>query len=109
MKKFIYLFNLLFLLQCQLTNEFYLKPSRVRGKEAKEILQNRLASFFVKDITDSNSESLAADFLMPTLAKIQDDGIYKRRDVENCATRIFLIGIAIDQPSIVYNRTKRAN
>ncbi|MDX1958394.1 MAG: hypothetical protein SFU98_07460, partial [Leptospiraceae bacterium] len=37
------------------------------------------------------------------------DGIYKRRDVENCATRIFLIGIAIDQPSIVYNRTKRAN
>jgi small lipoprotein (TIGR04452 family) len=97
------------ILQCQITNTFYLKPSRVKGKDAKVILQNRLASFFVKDITDSNIESLKGDFLMPVIAKIEDDGIYRRREIENCATRIFLLGVAIDQPSIIYNRNKRAS
>jgi small lipoprotein (TIGR04452 family) len=96
-------------IHCPILNKFYTKPNRVRGTEAKQILQERLSSFYIKDISDSNQESLAADFLMPTIAKIQDEGIYSRRDVENCASRIFLIGIAIDAPSISYNRTKKAS
>lgn len=85
------------------------KISRVKGTEAKQILRERLSSFYIKDISDGNAEALGYDFLMPVFARINDNGIYRRRDVENCASRIFLAGLAIDEPSITYNRTKKAS
>lgn len=107
--KLTILFMILFQLNCPITNKFILKPSRVKGTEAKYILQNRLASLFVNDISTSSNNSLAADFLMPAIAGIQDDKIYSRRDVESCATKIFLAAIAIDQPNISANRTKKSS
>lgn len=83
--------------------------NRVKGDEAKQILKERLSSFFIKDLSDGNGEALIGDFLIPVIARIKDDGIYSRRDVENCASRIFLAGLAIDEPNIRYNRTKPAN
>ncbi len=109
MKKIILIFTIFNFSFCPLTNKFFLKTNRVKGDEAKIILQERLSSFFVKDISEGNAESLAGDFLMPVLAKLDDTSVFSRRDVENCASRIFLIGIAIDQPNIIYNRTKRAS
>lgn len=94
---------------CPLTNVFSLKPKRVYGKEAKEIIYNRISSFFIKDITDGNINALIGDFLMPILAGIEDKSIYRRRDIENCSTRIILTAIAIDWPSILSNRTLRPN
>ncbi len=105
---FLYI-SILYFLHCPLTNKFFLKPSRVKGSEAKLILNNRLASLFVNDISTRSNNSLANDFLMSTLAGIQDDNIYSRRDVESCATKIFLAALAIDQPSIIANRTKKAS
>lgn len=95
---------------CPILNKVGLqKISRVKGTEAKQILRERLASFYIKDISDENGEALGYDFLMPVLARINDNGIYRRRDVENCASRIFLAGLAIDEPNITYNRTKKAS
>jgi small lipoprotein (TIGR04452 family) len=93
---------------CPILNKVGLqKISRVKGTEAKQILRERLSSFYIKDISDGNAEALAGDFLTPTLARIEDDGIYRRRDVENCASKIFLAALAIDEPNISYNRTKK--
>lgn len=97
------------LLHCPITNKLFIKPANVKGAEAKEIIQNRIASFFVNDISTSSNNSLAADFLIPSLAGIQDDKIYSRRDVENCATKIFLAAIAIVQPNIIANRNKKSS
>lgn len=94
---------------CPITNKFFLKPSRVKGIEAKEIITNRLSSLFVNDISTNSTASLAADFMITSLAGIQDEKIYSRRDVESCSTKIFLAAIAIDQPNIVANRNKRAS
>lgn len=105
---FLYI-SILYFVNCPLTNNFFLKPSRVKGNEAKLILNNRLASLFVNDISTGSKDSLAYDFLMSTLAGIQEDNVYSRRDVESCATKIFLAALAIDQPSIVANRTKKAS
>ncbi len=105
---FLYI-SILFFLHCPLTNKIFLKPSRVNGNEAKLILNNRLASLFVNDISTGSNNSLANDFLMSTLVGIQEDKVYSRRDVESCATKIFLAALAIDQPSIVANRTKKAS
>ncbi|HMW03830.1 MAG TPA: TIGR04452 family lipoprotein [Leptospiraceae bacterium] len=106
----IYLFLLILTFHaCPITNKFVLKPSRVKGTEAKEIIQNRLSSLFVNDISTGSNDSLVADFLIPTIAGINDTSIYSRRDVESCATKIFLGAIAIDQPNIIANRTKRAS
>jgi small lipoprotein (TIGR04452 family) len=99
---------IIFFTHCPITNKLYLKANRVTGIEAKLILQNRLSSFFIKDITDSNASSLAGDYLIPTLAGINDSGVYSRRDVESCATKIFLIGLTIDEPNITANRKKKA-
>ncbi len=93
---------------CPITNKIFLKPSRIKGSEAKLILNNRLSSLFVNDISTGSNDSLAYDFLISTLAGIQNDNVYSRRDVESCATKIFLAAVAIDQPSIVANRTKKA-
>jgi small lipoprotein (TIGR04452 family) len=109
LKFFINIFIILFFINCPLTNLFFTKISRVRGTEAKQILKERLASFYIKDISDGNTEALVGDFLMPNLARIEDDGIYSRRDVESCATKIFLAGLAIDEPNITYNRNKKAS
>lgn len=109
-KKFLFSILLilqLFVLHCPLTNRIVLKPGRVSGREAKEIIYNRISSFFIKDITDSNSTALLGDYLMPTLAGVKDTSIYRRRDIENCSTKIILTGIAIDWPSILANRTVR--
>lgn len=95
---------------CPILNRVGLqKITRVKGSEAKQILRERLSSFYIKDISDENYEALGYDFLMPVLARINDNGIYRRRDVENCATRIFLAGLAIDEPSILYNRNKKTS
>ncbi len=94
---------------CPITNKLFLKPSRVNGIEAKEIITNRLSSLFVNDISTNSTTSLAIDFVIPSLAGIQDEKIYSRREVESCATKIFLTAIAIDQPNITKNRTKRAS
>ncbi|HRG74013.1 MAG TPA: TIGR04452 family lipoprotein [Leptospiraceae bacterium] len=96
-------------LHCPITNKLFIKPSKVKGGEAKEIIKNRLASFFVNDISTNSNNSLAADFIIPSLAGIQDDKIYSRRDVENCATKIFLAAIAIDLPNITANRNKKSS
>ncbi|MCB1144403.1 MAG: TIGR04452 family lipoprotein [Leptospiraceae bacterium] len=109
MKNLSILIILLGLVNCPLLNKITLKTNRITGTEAKSILRERLASFYIKDISDSNPSALAGDFLLPTLAGIEDAGVYKRRDVENCAQRIYLVGIAIDQPSITANRGKKAN
>ncbi len=106
MKIFIILF---LLIQCKITNEIYLKPSRIKGDEAKALLQNRLSSIYVNDISTGSNTSLGAAILIPALTGISDDKIYKRRDIENCATKIFLAAIAIDEPQIKANRTKRAS
>ena len=92
-------------MNCPLTNKFTHKPGRVSGKEAKELIYNRTTSFFIKDITDSNSTALLGDFLMPVLAGVNDKSIYRRRDIESCSTKIILTGIAIDWQSILANRT----
>ncbi|MCX7999750.1 MAG: TIGR04452 family lipoprotein, partial [Leptospiraceae bacterium] len=95
------LITLLLFTNCPILNKVGLqKISRVKGTEAKQILRERLSSFYIKDISDENYEALGYDFLMPVLARINDNGIYRRRDVENCASRIFLAGLAIDEPSI---------
>lgn len=111
MKKniFLFIFLILNIIHCPITNKIFLKTSRVTGTEAKEIINNRLSSFFVNDISTRSNDSLAADFMIPILAGIQDDKIYSRRDVENCSTKVFLAAIAIDQPNITANRTKKAS
>lgn len=109
MKKIILLLIIFHTINCPFTNKFLLKPSRVKGIEAKEILNNRLASLFVNDISTGSNTSLAYDFLIPTLAGIDENKIYKRQEVESCATRIFLAAIAIDQPNIMANRTKKTS
>lgn len=110
MKKiFLLIYLILNIIHCPITNKIFLKTSRVKGAEAKEILNNRLSSFFVNDISTGSNDSLAADLLIPILAGIQDDKIYSRRDVESCSTKIFLAAIAIDQPNITANRTKKAS
>jgi small lipoprotein (TIGR04452 family) len=101
---YILIFNLT---HCPLIDPFHIKMGRVSGEEAKLILRERLSSFFIKDISDNNTDAILGDFLMPNLARIEDDGIYSRREVENCATRIFLAGLAIDEPNIRANRSKR--
>jgi small lipoprotein (TIGR04452 family) len=94
---------------CPITNKFFLKPSRVKGIEAKQILNNRLASFFVKDISDSNGTSIAGDYLMPVIAGISDDSVYSRREIEHCASIILLAGIAIDRPQIATKSPSNPN
>lgn len=85
------------------------KTSRVTGEEAKDILKYRLASLYINDFSTQSSASLGADFIIPQLTGVQDGQIYRRRDVENCATRVFLAAVAIDQPAITANRTKKAS
>ncbi len=109
MKKIILIILCLHFVHCPLTNKFLLKASRVNGKDAKAILENRLASIYVNDISTSSGDSFGAALLIPNLAGIQEDKVYSRRDVESCATKIFLAAIAIDQPQISANRTKRAS
>jgi small lipoprotein (TIGR04452 family) len=109
MKKIFLIILCLNFSHCPLTNNFFLKASRVNGKDAKAILQNRLASLYVNDISTNSGDSFAAALLIPNLAGIQEDKVYSRRDVESCATKIFLAAIAIDQPQISANRTKRAS
>lgn len=110
-KKFLLsLVTILLFTNCPILNKVGLnKITRVKGTEAKQILQERLSSFYIKDISDNNYEALGYDFLIPVLARINENGLYRRRDVENCASRIFLAALAIDEPSITYNRTKKAN
>ncbi len=110
-KNFIFLaWIILFFINCPILNKVGLqKISRVKGTEAKQILRERLSSFYIKDISDENYEALGYDFLIPVLARINDNGVYRRRDVENCASRIFLAALAIDEPSITYNRKKKAS
>ena len=79
MKKIILLLIIFHTINCPFTNKFLLKPSRVKGIEAKEILNNRLASLFVNDISTGSNTSLAYDFLIPTLAGIDENKIYKRQ------------------------------
>ena len=43
------------LLHCPITNKLFIKPANVKGAEAKEIIQNRIASFFVNDISTSSN------------------------------------------------------
>jgi small lipoprotein (TIGR04452 family) len=99
----------LFHTACPITNKFYIKPSRVKGIEAKEIINNRLASIFINDLSTGSNSSLAVDFIIPNIAGIEEEKIYSRRDIENCATKIFLAAIAIDQPNIIANRNKKAS
>jgi len=82
-----------------------LNPSVIKGSEARDILKNRLAAFFVKDITDSNGTNVLLDLFIPALANIQDDRNYRRRDVEHCASLIYLVGLAIDQPRIAQRQS----
>lgn len=108
MKTFLSIIIFLNLLHCPITNKIILNPSRVKGSEAKDIIKNRLSSLYVSDISTSSITSLGYDILIPTLTGIDDNKVYSRRDVENCSTKIFLTSIAIDQPNITANKTKKA-
>lgn len=90
----------LFLSGCGVFANVGLNPSTVSGDEARSILQDRLAGFFVKDISDQNATSLGLDFFIADLAQIKPGSNYWRRDVEHCASVIYLVALAIDQPQI---------
>ncbi len=86
--------------QCPIVNRLNLNPNTIQGTEAKSILENRLSSLYVKDITSGNFTNVGADFMIPILAGINESSYYNRQEVERCTSRIFLLTIAIDQPNI---------
>lgn len=103
-------YTILFLAHCPIIYKITgPKTSRVTGQEARNILKYRLAALYINDFSTNSADSLNADFLIPQLAGLQDGQIYRRRDVESCATKTFLAAIAIDQPAIIRNRTKKAS
>ena len=57
MKNLILYLIIFYTVNCPLTNKFVLKPSRVKGIEAKEILNNRLSSIFINDLSTGTTRA----------------------------------------------------
>jgi len=92
----------LLMLHCPAVDKFGLNPSHIKGSEAKVILTERLSSLFFKDLGDGNNDAGGGDLIASNLAGINEGSYYRRRDVEHCATSIYMASLAIHRAKTIY-------